>query len=110
MAKINYSQAAKRDLEEIGDYIAMELGSPKAALNIVNSIQDAIDRLEYAPQIGSPLSARYENVGDYRYLVCRNYLIFFREQANEVYVDRILYGKRDYLRILFGDTKEEEPE
>ena len=102
MAKIQYSQAAKQDLEDIGDYIAMELKSPKAALNTINHIQDAIDKLEYTPHIGSSLSARYENVGDYRYIVCGNYLAFYRVQANDVYIDRILYGKRDYLSILFG--------
>ena len=106
MAKVQYSQAAKRDLEEIGDYIAMELNSTMAALNMVNRIQDAIDKLEYAPHIGSPLSTRYEDVGDYRYLVCKNYLVFYREQCNVIYVDRILYGKRDYLKILFGELPE----
>ena len=110
VAKVQYSQEAKQDLEEIGDYIAMELKSPIAALNTVNRIQDAIDKLENAPHIGSPLSARYENVGDYRYLVCKNYLVFYREQGNNVYIDRILYGKRDYLKILFGELSDEEIE
>ena len=108
MADIKYSQVAKQDLEQIGDYVAMELKSPVAALNTVNRIQDSIDRLAYAPFIGSPLSARYENVGDYRYLVCKNYLVFYRMQADVVHIDRILYGKRDYLKILFGDSTEEE--
>ena len=102
MFKIRYSRVAKKDLEDIGDYIAMELKSPKAALNTITHIQDVIDKLEYAPHIGPSLSARYENVGDYRYLVCGNYLAFYRIQSNEVYIDRILYGKRDYLGILFG--------
>ena len=86
----------------------MELKSPKAALNTVNRIQDAIDRLKSAPRIGSPLSARYENVGDYRYLVCQSYLVFYREQGNTIYIDRILYGKRDYLTVLFGGLPKEE--
>ena len=110
MSEIRYSQAAIQDLEQIGDYIAMELKSPIAALNTVNSIQDAIDKLEYAPHIGSPLSARYENVGGYRYLVCKSYLVFYREQADVVHIDRILYGKRNYLSILFGEFTDDESE
>ena len=35
-----------------------------------------------------------------------NYLTFYRVNGNEVYVDRILYGRRDYLRILFGDMQD----
>ena len=110
VAKIKYSQAAEQDLEQIGDYIAMELKSPMAALNTVNRVQDVIDKLKKAPRIGSPLSARYENAGDYRFLVSGNYLVFYREQSDIIYIDRILYGKRDYMRILFGEFCEEENE
>ena len=45
VAKIQYSWLAHRDLEGIGDYIAEDLKSPVAALNTVNRIHDAIDRL-----------------------------------------------------------------
>ena len=107
MAKIKCSQVAIRDLEQIGDYTTMEQKNPIAALNTVNHIQNTVDKLADAPHIGSPLSARYENVGDYRYLVCGSYLVFYREQADVVYIDRILYGKRDYLNILFGELPEE---
>ena len=110
MVSIKYSRAAMRDLEQIGDYIVMEQKSPVSALATVRRIQDSIDRLEYAPHIGSPLSARYANVSDYRYLVCGSYLVFYREQSGLVYVDRILHGKRDYLSILFGNLANEESE
>ena len=102
MAKIRYSEASEQDLEDIGDYIEKELKSQKAAFDTTTHIQDAIDELEYAPHIGLPLAIRYGNVGDYRYLISGNYLVFYRVQANVVYIDRILYGKRDYLGILFG--------
>lgn len=41
---------------------------------------------------------------DYRFLVSGNYLIFYRACGTEVYIDRVLYGRQDYLRILFDDT------
>ena len=107
MAEVKYSQDAKNDLEQIGDYIAKELKNPTAALNTVSRIQNAIGKLGYAPRIGVLLSARYENAGDYRFLVCGNYLAFYHEDAQMVYIDRILYGRRDYMKILFGDLPEE---
>lgn len=106
MAKIMYTPAALRDLEQIGDYIAEDLQNPTAALDTVNKIQDGIDKLAEFPQMGAPLSARYEDVGDYRYLVCGNYLAFYREEAENVYIDRVMYGKRDYISILFGGILE----
>ena len=107
MAKPRYSPAAIRDLEQIGDYISDELKNPSAALNTVGHIQDSVDKLADAPGMGAPLSARYENVDDYRYLVCGNYLVFYREHTGIAYIDRILYGKMDYITILFGELPEE---
>ncbi|MDH7526011.1 MAG: hypothetical protein QHH10_11925 [Peptococcaceae bacterium] len=45
---------------------------------------------------------------DYRFLVCDNYLIFYRYEDGIVFVSRILYGRRNYTRILFGDLLEDE--
>ena len=78
MKKISYSGAAIIDLEQIGDYIAQQLKNPQAALNPVNKIQDAIDKLVKFPLIGAPLSSIYEINTDYRFLVCGNYLAFYR--------------------------------
>jgi plasmid stabilization system protein ParE len=107
VAKVRYSQVAIGDLEQISDYIAEELKNPTAAFNTINRIQDAIDNLSHAPRIGAPLSVRYMSAKDYRFLVCKSYMVFYREKGDEVYIDRILYGKRDYLRILFGSLSEE---
>ena len=108
MAKIRYSEAAIQDLEEIGDYIAETLKSPMAALNTVSRIQDAVDRLADFPLIGSPLSSIVKAETDYRFLVCGNYLAFYRVRADNIHIDRVLYGRRDYMAILFGDTQKSE--
>ena len=110
MSKIQYSKAAIQDLENICDYIAEELKNPVAALNTANKIQDAIDRLADFPHIGSPLSSLIEISTDYRFLVCGNYLVFYRPKEDEIYIDRIIYGRRDYLSILFGERSQEETE
>jgi addiction module RelE/StbE family toxin len=111
VANISYSNAAIKDLEQIGDYIAEQLKNPGASLNTVNKIQNKIDTLSDFPLIGSPLSSIYEITTDYRFLVCGNYLAFYRPQDNDdVLIDRILYGRRDYLAILFGDLPQDETE
>ena len=35
-------------------------------------------------------------------------MIFYRVTGKDVFIDRVLYGRRDYLRILFGDIAEDE--
>ena len=110
MTKISYSVAAIKDLEQIGDYIAEQLKNPQAALNTVDKIQDAINKLANFPLIGTPLSSIYEVDTDYRFLVCGNYLAFYHPQENEVLIDRILYGRQSYLVILFGEMIQDETE
>lgn len=101
--KIYYSPEANRDLDEIWNYIVSELQSPSTAESMVNRIVNAIDQLTDFAEIGVPLSSIAEIESDYRVLVTGNYLTFYWTQGNEVYIDRILYGRRDYLRILFED-------
>lgn len=110
MAKVKYSHAALRDLEQIGDYIADNLKNLSAAQNTLDMIQGKIAKLADFPKIGVHLSAYYEDVGGYRYLVCGNYLAFYREVMENVHIDRILYGKRDYISILFGTLQEDDSE
>ena len=110
MTKISYSQAAIRDLEQIGDYIKKELKSPQAALNTVSKIQDSIDKLADFPLIGAPLSAIVEADTDYRFLVSGNYLAFYRPQAGKILIDRILHSRQNYLAILFGNLPQDETE
>ena len=106
MTKILYSIEALQDLEQLGDYITDTLKTPIAALNTVTKIQDSIDILADFPRSGAPLSSIAEMDTDYRFLVCGNYLAFYRAEEGLVYIDRILYGRRDYLSILGLATEE----
>ena len=105
---IHYSVEARRDLEDIWDYIEADLYNSTAAQRTVNRILDAVDQLESFSGLGSPLSSITDTDTDYRFLVTGNYMTFYRVFGNDVYVDRILYGRRDYLRVLFGDMIEAE--
>jgi len=103
MARIEYSPLSLIDLEQIGDYIENELMSPQAAHNTINKIQDLIDKLSIFPLMGATLKSIANVDTDYRVLVCGNYLAFYHTDETVVYIDRILYGKRDYLAILFPE-------
>lgn len=107
---IHYSPKALNDLNEIWDYIFFELCNPDAAQNTVGNIMDTADRLESFSEIGAPLSSVTNIESDYRFLISSNYIIFYRVIGNDIYIDRILYGKRDYLRILFPDLPPDETE
>ena len=111
MSKLQVSPDAQRDLQEIKSYIASDLDSPTAALSTVKKITKRIRGLVDHPLMGAPLSSVCNADSDERFLVSGKYLVFYRVSYHgaEVYIDRVLYGGRDYLRILFEHTMDETP-
>lgn len=105
--KLHYSLEALNDLDETWDYIMMDLGNPTAAEYVVNRIMNVIDKLEDFAQMGIPLSSVADVETNYRFLFSGNYMVFYRQEGTDIYIDRILYGRRVYLRILFPDLPEE---
>jgi plasmid stabilization system protein ParE len=101
MYKIKYSPIAEKDLLEINDYIKFELENLQAAKRIIQMIFDKISNLSQFPFSGAMLSSIIGIDTNYRFLVCKTHLVFYHFEDNTVFVDRILYGKRDYMKILF---------
>ncbi len=108
MIHLKVSPKAQNDLQEIKDYIALELENTAAALHVISKITKAMRRLIDFPNSGTSLSSIVSMETDYRFLVSGHYQIFYRHVDNNVYIVRVLYGKRDYLRILFGEESEGE--
>lgn len=108
MNNLHLSPEAQSDMAEIKKYITEDLENPIAALSTVKKILSGIRMLQAHAQAGAALSSIANVESDYRFLVSGNYLTFYRVYGSDVYVDRVLYGRRDYLRILFGDVLEDD--
>jgi len=48
--------------------------------------------------MGLSFSTNYEII--HRFLPVRNYIIFYRVTETSIFIDRILYKRRDYLPLL----------
>ena len=106
--KIHYSSESRRDLDDIWDYIVSELQNRSAAERVINRIIDAVDPLKNFAEMGTPLSSIADVGTDYRFLVSGNYMVFYRIQGSDVYIDRVLYGRSNYINILFNDLLRED--
>ena len=100
---LNYSPQALIDLDEIWEYIYEELKNPTAAMSTVEGIMDAVDVLRQFPLSGAPVRFPGGLDSGYRHVLHGNYMAFYRLSGTDIYVDRVIYGKRDYMRNLFGD-------
>ena len=105
--KIHYSPESRRDLDDIWDYIVSDLQNRSAAERVIDHIMDAVDPLKNFAEMGTPLSSIADIGTDYRFLVSGNYMVFYRVQGNDVYIDRVLYGRSDYMSALFKDLLRE---
>lgn len=101
MAEIRFSPDALEDLQAIKSYITDDLQNVTAAENTVKTIMDRIGQLIDFPDMGAPLSSVALTQSDYRYLICGSYTAFYRHEEDTVLIVRVLYGRRDYLKVLF---------
>ena len=100
--RVDVSEPAENDLKDIVRYIASQLSAPISALNMMELLEEAMAGLSDIPQ-RCPLvtDERLAQMG-YRKLVVKKYIVFFSIDENNKMVDveRILYGRRDWLRLL----------
>lgn len=101
--EIKYTPVAVDDMDEIFSYISQE--NIAAAENLLEKINAGITKLGEFPNMGSVLSDEEYTIirNGYRFIVVHPYLIFYRIIDHTVIIHRILHGRRDYLRELFGN-------
>lgn len=110
MNKLQLSRAAQKDLLKIKSYIAVDLENPKAAMEVIKRITKKIRLLNDNPLMGAALASISGASSDERFLVCGSYMVFYRITRENIFIDRVLYGRRDYLRVLFDKTELPEQE
>ena len=102
---IHITGSAKRDINEAADYIEYTLLNPKAADNLINLIENAINQLAFMPEKYSLVNDPVLSLWGIRMIVINNYLAFYAvdKKAKAVYIIRFLYGKRNWISILSKD-------
>ena len=100
--RVDVSNPAEEDLRDILRYISTQLSAPITALNMVDTIESALTKLENMPE-SYPLvrDDRLASMG-YRRLEVKNYKAFFtiNEKEKIVDVERILYARRDWANLI----------
>ncbi len=92
------SPSAKSDIDEIFTYIIGELNNTSAAVRFADEVDEKIDMLTRQPKMFSfSWDERLAEKG-FRRVVIQNYVLLYRvyDEAKQVLVARLLYGKREY--------------
>jgi addiction module RelE/StbE family toxin len=97
--RVVLSDQAKRDLQEIGDYIACD--NPARARAFVRDLREKARQLGEAPR-AFPLVPRHEHLG-IRRKTFRHYVIFYVLDERRVVIIRIMHGARDTTVLLLPE-------
>ena len=99
---LKFTVEAGKDLDEIFSYITGNLSSPVAAVDLIDKIENESKRLISFPLSGAvPRDDTLVKKG-YRMLIIDNFIAFYivDEENKLVKIMRIVYGKRNYLKLL----------
>ena len=102
--QISYAPKAREDLLKIKSFIEEETGDIELAKKTISDIVTTNDSLRAFPEMGQRLLINMGSKIEYRYLLCHNYLSFYRYLDRTSYIDRILNSRRDYLKILLNEV------
>ena len=103
MFEVKVTPQAAEDLLEIKNYIENELQNPIAAHNTVLNIVETYENLSTLAEAGISVERYVPFPTDYKFVLANNYPIFYRIDGNIVRVIRIMYSRRDFVRILFEE-------
>lgn len=96
------TQKADADLDDIVGYITVQLANPKAASDLVDRLQEAIEEARAFPESGSLVSNEYLPITAVRKKLVGNYIMYYLPDPAEkmIFVLRIVYGRRNMDEIL----------
>jgi len=100
MHNLLYLPLARKDLSDITLYIAETLNDPYTAIDLLDTLDDTISKLQHFPyafRVYQPIkSLEFE----YRVIPVKNYLVLYVVTEFVVEIHRIIYAKMDLERLI----------
>ncbi len=100
--KVEITKEALQDMEDIYNYIALELLSPENAMGQYNRIADEILTLDTFPQRYRIMDSEPEKQMELRRMLVDNYSVFYTIHGDKVIVTDVLYTASDIEARLRG--------
>ena len=98
--RIQITDRALSDMEEIYNYIAEQLEAPEAAMGQYNRIADAIETLDIFPERVKLMEIEEECALGLRQMHVDNFSVFFHIREERVIITNVLYSASDISKRL----------
>lgn len=96
---VELTDDALLDLDRVYNEIFKTCLDNKITKDYINGLLDKIEILSDFPESGAPLYVG-RTQSDYRYIIHKSYMAFYHFYNETIFIDRIVYGKSDYLVTL----------
>ena len=100
MYRLKYLPLALKDLRDITDYITDALKAPKAAMDLLDALDESISRLEHYPYSCKVYQPIKNTDNEYRFLPVKNYAVFYIVNEEVVEIHRIVYAKMELTKVI----------
>jgi plasmid stabilization system protein ParE len=100
--KVEITREALQDMEDIYNYIAIDLLAPENAMGQYNRIADEILTLDTFPERFRIMESEPEKSMELRRMLVDNYSVFYTIRADKVIVTDVLYTASDIEARLRG--------
>ena len=100
MYNVNILPSAWENLKSIEDYYAIQFDAD-TAIKVVNSILDAIERLEVFPDSGSLTPDPWLNEQGYRMVICKKHVAIYRKISQTIFIYHIADTQTQYNRLFY---------
>lgn len=97
---VQITDMALADMEEIYNYIAIQLQAPENAMGQYNRIAEAIEGLSVFPERVRLMESEPERMIGLRQLAVDNYSVFYVIENEKVIVTRVLYSASNIEKRL----------
>lgn len=101
--RIEYAPITVRDLDRVYAEVYEASREEETAVQYTIGLMDRIAEKREFPKSGLPLYYEGSFTG-YYFVVFKAYMAFYREREDRILVDRIVYGKSDYMRTIFRNS------
>ncbi|MDR0489901.1 MAG: type II toxin-antitoxin system RelE/ParE family toxin [Oscillospiraceae bacterium] len=100
--KLDITDSAHKDFNDIVTYIAETLCAPAAAAHFMEAVEKCYDNLKARPLMYAAADMPELAEKGYRRAPVKNYLILYKvdETAKIVRVHRFFYGSRNYIDLI----------
>ncbi len=96
------TETAETDLDEIFEYIAVDLVNPDAASAFADELEEKLDEVCKAPKSGRLVDNEFLKRDDIRRTRVGNFIAYYviDDAEKHIVVLRVVYSKRDQDRVL----------